>query len=427
MEKVFSTGNSAIARHDLMQDGVSHHYEHWLSLLDKEYLLCMCRDVSQLWETEQTNAEQQNEIMRLNSLMQAIVNNVPVYLFVKDSGNDFRYLYWNKTFADYSGIPIEKAIGRNDFEIFKRTEDMEKFRLDDMKVLKEGKLDYFKEYMTATGEIRTITTMKRLVPSNNGHPYIIGISWDITEIKKTEKALDAARIKAEEADRLKSAFLANMSHEIRTPLNAIVGFSKLISSTNNENEKMQYAEIIERNSDMLLNLFNDILDEIFYKPLPVAIMLIVYGVLFIVIENYNKRRRPTCTRLDELSFKTALIIGCFQVLSVIPGTSRSGSTIIGGILAGTSRTVAAEFTFFLAIPVMFGASLLKLVKFGFAFSSTELIILIVGVVVSFVVSILAIKFLMGYIKKHDFKVFGWYRIILGILVLGYFVGKTFLA
>ena len=129
MEKVFSTGNSAIARHDLMQDGVSHHYEHWLSLLDKEYLLCMCRDVSQLWETEQTNAEQQNEIMRLNSLMQAIVNNVPVYLFVKDSGNDFRYLYWNKTFADYSGIPIEKAIGRNDFEIFKRTEDMEKFRL----------------------------------------------------------------------------------------------------------------------------------------------------------------------------------------------------------------------------------------------------------------------------------------------------------
>ena len=174
-------------------------------------------------------------------------------------------------------------------------------------------------------------------------------------------------------------------------------------------------------------LFNDILDEIFYKPLPVAIMLIVYGVLFIVIENYNKRRRPTCTRLDELSFKTALIIGCFQVLSVIPGTSRSGSTIIGGILAGTSRTVAAEFTFFLAIPVMFGASLLKLVKFGFAFSSTELIILIVGVVVSFVVSVLAIKFLMGYIKKHDFKVFGWYRIILGILVLGYFVGKTFLA
>ena len=204
MEQVFRSGKSAIARHDLMMDGVPHHYEHWLSLLDKEYLLCMCRDVSQLWETEQTNAEQQNEIMRLNSLMEAIVNNVPVYLFVKDSGNDFRYLYWNKTFADYSGIPIEKAIGRNDFEIFKRTEDMEKFRLDDIRVLKEGKLDYFEEYMAASGEIRTITTMKRLVPSSNEHPYIIGISWDITEIKKTEKALDAARIKAEEADRLKS-------------------------------------------------------------------------------------------------------------------------------------------------------------------------------------------------------------------------------
>ena len=135
-----------------------------------------------------------------------------------------------------------------------------KFRLDDIRVLKEGKLDYSRKYMAASGEIRTITTMKRLVPSSDEHPYIIGISWDITEIKKTEKALDAARIKAEEADRLKSAFLANMSHEIRTPLNAIVGFSKLISSTNNENEKNQYAEIIERNSDMLLNLFNDILD-----------------------------------------------------------------------------------------------------------------------------------------------------------------------
>ena len=173
--------------------------------------------------------------------------------------------------------------------------------------------------------------------------------------------------------------------------------------------------------------FNDFIEEKFNNYVVVAIALIVYGVIFIIVENYNKRRKPICTSLEDLSFTTAFKIGIFQVLSVIPGTSRSGSTIIGGILAGTSRTVAAEFTFFLAIPVMFGASLLKLVKFGFAFSSTELIILIVGVVVSFVVSVLAIKFLMGYIKKHDFKVFGWYRIILGILVLGYFVGKTFLA
>ena len=260
MEQVFRSGKSAIARHDLMMDGVPHHYEHWLSLLDKEYLLCMCRDVSQLWETEQTNAEQQNEIMRLNSLMEAIVNNVPLYLFVKDSGNDFRYLYWNKTFADYSGIPIEKAIGRNDFEIFKRTEDMEKFRLDDIRVLKEGKLDYFEEYMAASGEIRTITTMKRLVPSSNEHPYIIGISWDITEIKKTEKALDAARIKAEEADRLKSAFLANMSHEIRTPLNAIVGFSEMVCQTEEEEERKEFVKIISSNNILLLQLIDDILD-----------------------------------------------------------------------------------------------------------------------------------------------------------------------
>lgn len=173
--------------------------------------------------------------------------------------------------------------------------------------------------------------------------------------------------------------------------------------------------------------FNDIIEEKFNNYVVVAIALIVYGVLFIVIENYNRRRRASCRNLQELSFKTALIIGAFQVLSVIPGTSRSGSTIIGGILAGTSRTVAAEFTFFLAIPVMFGASLLKLVKFGLSFTGTEVIILLVGCLVSFVVSILAIKFLVGYIKKHDFKAFGWYRIILGVLVLGYFVGKNFLA
>ena len=173
--------------------------------------------------------------------------------------------------------------------------------------------------------------------------------------------------------------------------------------------------------------FNDIIEEKFNNYVVVAIALIVYGVLFIVIENYNRRRRASCRNLQDLSFKTALIIGAFQVLSVIPGTSRSGSTIIGGILAGTSRTVAAEFTFFLAIPVMFGASLLKLVKFGLAFTGTEIIILIVGCLVSFVVSIIAIKFLMGYIKKHDFKAFGWYRIVLGVLVLGYFVGKNFLA
>lgn len=172
--------------------------------------------------------------------------------------------------------------------------------------------------------------------------------------------------------------------------------------------------------------FNEMIEEKFNNYVVVAIALIVYGVMFIFIENYNKKRQPDCTSLEDLSFKTAFLIGVFQVLAVIPGTSRSGSTIIGGILVGTSRTVAAEFTFFLAIPVMFGASLLKLVKFGFTFTSSEVIILLVGVVVAFVVSVFAIKFLMSYIKKHDFKAFGWYRIILGILVLGYFIGKQFL-
>ena len=172
--------------------------------------------------------------------------------------------------------------------------------------------------------------------------------------------------------------------------------------------------------------FNDFIEEKFNNYVVVAMMLIVYGILFIIIENYNKKRTPTCTSLKEMSVKTALLIGLFQVLAVVPGTSRSGSTISGGILIGVSRTVVAEFTFFLGIPVMFGASLLKVVKFGFDFTGTEITILLLGMAVAFFVSILAIKFLIGYIKKHDFKAFGWYRIVLGIVVLGYFVGKTYI-
>ena len=166
--------------------------------------------------------------------------------------------------------------------------------------------------------------------------------------------------------------------------------------------------------------FNDFIEEHFNNYLVVSIMLIVYGIFFILIENYNKKRTSSINSVVEIGWKTAFLIGVFQLLAVIPGTSRSGATIIGGILLGTSRTVAAEYTFFLAIPTMFGASLLKLVKFGLNFTGTEAIILIVGTLVSFVVSILAIKFLMGYIKKHDFKVFGWYRIALGIVVLLFF-------
>ena len=168
-------------------------------------------------------------------------------------------------------------------------------------------------------------------------------------------------------------------------------------------------------------LFDDWLDEHFYNYQTVALMLIVYGILFIIVENYNKGRRPVINDLTQITYKFAFTVGVFQLLALIPGTSRSGATIIGAILIGASRYVASEFTFFLAIPVMLGASLLKMVKFGFDFTAAEAITLGTGTLVAFFVSILAIKFLMGYIKKHDFKVFGWYRIVLGILVMAYFM------
>lgn len=171
-------------------------------------------------------------------------------------------------------------------------------------------------------------------------------------------------------------------------------------------------------------LFDDWMEEHFHNYIVVSIMLIVYGVLFIVIENWNKKNKPVVTTLPDLTYKTALLIGVFQVLSLIPGTSRSGATIIGALLLGVSRYVAAEFTFFLAIPVMFGASAIKLLKFfmeGAGITGMEVAMLCVGCAVAFVVSVIAIKFLMGYIKKNDFKVFGWYRIVLGVLVLGYFM------
>ena len=167
-------------------------------------------------------------------------------------------------------------------------------------------------------------------------------------------------------------------------------------------------------------LFDDFLDEHLHTPVIIAIMLILYGVLFIIIENWNKKRTPTTMKLSNISYKTALMIGVFQVLSLIPGTSRSGATIIGALLIGVSRVAAAEFTFFLAVPTMIGASALKLLKFGFNFTSTELLTLAIGMVVAFIVSVFVIKFLMSFIKKHDFKAFGWYRIFLGIIVLLYF-------
>ncbi|SEH36701.1 undecaprenyl-diphosphatase [Ruminococcus flavefaciens] len=174
-------------------------------------------------------------------------------------------------------------------------------------------------------------------------------------------------------------------------------------------------------------LTEDWVDKHFYNPWTVAIALIVFGIAFIIVENWNKGRKAKINTIAELTYKAAFIIGIFQLIAAIfPGTSRSGATIVGALLIGVSRTVAAEFTFYLAVPVMFGASLLKLVKFGFDFTGSELAVLLVGMVVAFLVSVFVIKFLMDYIKKHDFKVFGWYRIVLGILVLAYFGGKAIL-
>ena len=168
-------------------------------------------------------------------------------------------------------------------------------------------------------------------------------------------------------------------------------------------------------------LFDTKLEELFYNYKTVAAMLIIYGVLFIIIENQNKTKSFAIKNMRSLSYKTALFIGLFQLLSLIPGTSRSGATILGAMMIGASRAVAAEFSFFLAIPVMFGASLLKIVKFGFNFSGSELLILITGMAVAFLVSVFAIRFLMGYIRKHDFKAFGYYRIALGLVVIVYFL------
>ena len=168
-------------------------------------------------------------------------------------------------------------------------------------------------------------------------------------------------------------------------------------------------------------LFDDIIDEMFYNAIVVAGALIIYGILFIIIENWNKDRRPVITSVAEIGYNTAIIIGIFQLLAaIVPGTSRSGATILGALLIGVGRGAAAEFTFYLAIPVMFGASLLKIVKNGLNFGAMGYVTLITGMIVAFVVSLFVIRFLMGYIRKHDFKAFGYYRIALGILVFGYF-------
>ena len=207
----------------------------------------------------------------------------------------------------------------------------------------------------------------------------------------------------------------------------VIYFHKLnpFSPTKTQKQKMMTIQlwikvIIGTLPAMIVGLLlNDWIEAKMSNAYVVAFMLILYGILFIVIENINAKREPRVTKLSQLSVPTVLLIGVFQMMAMIPGTSRSGATIVGALALGVSRGVAAEFTFFLAIPVMFGASLLKLVKFGLNFTGTEAIILLIGMVTAFVSSIIVIQFLMGYIKKHDFKVFGYYRIVLGILVILY--------
>lgn len=202
-----------------------------------------------------------DELRELNYLMDVILNNIPVYLFVKDPEDEFRYLYWNKAFANHSKIPASQALGHTDFEIFPERENAEKFHRDDLELIRtHERMEMQETYVTAHGDTRIVQTLKTLVPLEGRAPLIIGIAWDITNMQSIEQELIQARIKAEQSDRLKTAFLANMSHEIRTPLNAIVGFSRLMTVADNPADEKLYSDIINQNSEILLQLINDILD-----------------------------------------------------------------------------------------------------------------------------------------------------------------------
>lgn len=206
--------------------------------------------------------KQEKRIAHLNTLMDAILNHIPVYLFVKDPNNDFRYLYWNRALVMTTRIPSSKVLGRRDEEIFEKKKHADIFRKNDEVLLEKRKeLHVIEEFTTIDGELRIASSIKTLIPSSNGGlPLILGISWDITELKKTEKELIFAKEKAEESNRLKTAFLANMSHEIRTPLNAIVGFSDLLGEIDDKEDRGEYIEIIKKNNKILLQLISDILD-----------------------------------------------------------------------------------------------------------------------------------------------------------------------
>lgn len=375
MQNVIATGQVSTAHHDLDIDGVRHYYENRIFPLDEEYLLVMCRDITErvttqgqlevfrnmldkvsesilsvakdgtliyankqfieqygvtgdlttqkiydlpvsmntkdLWEarlkdicdndgsftytaayvpkgekkervhhvytllTKDDNKEsfwfftqditevirKNEELRELNLLLDGILNNLPVYVFVKDPEDDLKYLYWNKAFADFSGIPASKVVGRTDYDVFPERADADKFRHDDLELLRtHERIDMQETYVSATGEARIVQTLKALVPMEGREPLLLGISWDITNLQNIEQELIDARIKAEQSDRLKSTFLANMSHEIRTPLNAIVGFSKLLTEAEDSSDEKLFSDIINKNSDILLQLINDILD-----------------------------------------------------------------------------------------------------------------------------------------------------------------------
>lgn len=260
LEEVKRTKKTRMTEYSLQMKDGKRYYESRISPLGERFLLCICRDVTNRINSESRSRKQHEEIKRLHSLMKVVLDNIPVYLFVKDAKDNFRYLYWNKAFAKYSGIPAEKAVGRTDFDIFTNSEDLIQFRRDDIETMELGFKEIEGNYITADGDKRVVHTTKLAVNIPNGDSYLIGISWDITDLKRTEKDLIDARKHAEESDRLKSAFLANMSHEIRTPLNAIVGFSRLVAAPGNEGDKESYSAIIERNTDLLLHLFDDIID-----------------------------------------------------------------------------------------------------------------------------------------------------------------------
>ena len=243
-----------------LPDGESITMESMVYLLDDSFsdqkvVWFFCRDVTE-------RVRQGNELKELNRLMEAILDNIPVYLFVKDPNDEFRYLYWNQSFVKHSGIPASQVIGKTDFEIFPNPADAAHFQRDDLELLKRGELPPFEEeYSVVTGQKRIVNTVKMLVPVEERKlPLLMEISWDITERKVIETELLEAKVKAEQSDQLKTAFLANMSHEIRTPLNAIVGFAKILPEITDEMERASIINIIDTNSDQLLMLINDILD-----------------------------------------------------------------------------------------------------------------------------------------------------------------------